>query len=129
MFLFRLAITYEITSELIPNPDYRCTHYECRWSDYTRYVHWGFYLDENGKNITGCAACMAKCDEDELCTSLECGEDQPLLDQTVKKAHCSYWRNESCEKGEEFILHPNNFIYTCIKKKTGISTFMYSKQL
>ena len=61
---------------------------------------------------------MALCDKDERCSSLECGEDMNLPDDSVKRAHCSWWSNKTCQKAEEFTLNPANYILTC--KKTNI---------
>ena len=120
LFPFVLAIKYDIPNEDIPNPRYKCTHHNCPWSEYQKDVHWGFYI-EMGANITGCELCMTKCDHNMSCGSVECGEDQPLLDGTVVKAHCSWWRKGSCETAEEFTTNPADFIWTC--KKKGNYTF------
>ena len=122
-----LAIKYQVPTKDIPNPGYRCTYHQCAWNHYLKYVDWGFYLDENGNNITGCAQCMEKCDADKQCSSLECGKDQPFLDGTVKRAHCSYWYNGVCEKAEEFTLNPRNYIWTCLKTNTGTLPFFTVK--
>ena len=77
------------------------------------------------KQISDLETCTTLCDEDTKCTSLECGADQPLLDETVIKGHCSYWYNGACEKPEEFTLNPQNLIMTCKKIDTaGILLFL-----
>ena len=119
IFIVFIAITYDVPSEAIPNPGYQCTYHECKWSDYIKNIDWGFYL-QNGRNITGCSLCMAECDRDSLCSSIECGTDQHLQDGTVITPYCSYWRNGKCEEADEFKLNPGNFIWTCKKKNTGI---------
>ena len=119
-----LAVTYDVPNEYIPNPGYMCTQHECNWCEYEKDVEWGFYK-QYGSHISGCSRCMAFCDADVSCTSLECGEDQYLLDGTVKMAHCSWWRNRTCEKASEFTLNPPNYILTCTKRnKTGTKAIL-----
>ena len=98
---------------------YKATPCECRWDEYTEGTEWGFYYN-GGSNITGCAACMEKCDLDPSCGSVECGEDQPLLDGSIIPAHCTWWRNGTCQTEDEFKLNPNNFIVTAKKLGKGL---------
>ena len=119
-FFFVIAITYDISSDNIPNPNYKCTHHECEWIGYEKDLDWGFFYAYDGTNITGCAPCMAMCDKNTSCTSLECGEDQPMPDGSVKSAYCSYWTGSKCQKPEEFTLNPNNYIVTCKKESIGM---------
>ena len=93
-------------------------------SEYTENVDWGIYLDQHRQNNTGCASCMERCDTGEQCSSVECGNDQELLDGTVIKAHCSYWYNGFCERAHEFNLNPSNTNLTCKKIKTGMFPFL-----
>ena len=102
---------------MIPNPRYKCTWHECAWSQYEKGTDWGFYK-EGGEDIRTCDVCMRRCDEDPSCGSVECGNDQPLLDGTVIKSYCSWWRKGSCETADEFTTNPKDFIMTC-KKGTG----------
>ena len=67
---------------------------------------------------------MELCDKDERCSSLECGEDMHLPDNSVKYAHCSWWSNNTCRRPEEFTLNPANYILTC--KKTDIGKIGYA---
>ena len=88
---------------------------ECDWREYTKGQAWDFYL-VNGRNISGCSACMKQCQNDPNCQTVECGEDQDLPDGTIKYAHCSWWNKTSCYKYEEYTLNPNNYIWTCRRK-------------
>ena len=115
MSFYFSAIKYEIPSEHIPSDQYKCTHHECDWRFYEKGTDWDFY-QINGRNISGCRDCMAQCDEDPNCKSLECGEDLSLPDGTTVHAYCSWWNAQSCYKHEEFTLNPNNYIWTCLKK-------------
>ena len=67
---------------------------------------------------------MERCDEDQLCTSLECGPNQDMQDGTVINGYCAYWYHGLCESEEEFSLNPANLIWTCKKIQTGISVFL-----
>ena len=58
---------------------------------------------------------MKHCDEDSLCTSLECGPDQEMQDGTMIKGYCAYWYNGACDSAEEFKINPGNRIWTCKK--------------
>ena len=109
------GIKYNIDSQQIPNDLFKCTHYECPWRDYTKGTDWDFYL-ENGRNISGCNLCMERCEADENCQSVECGNDQPLLDGSIIAAHCSWWSKDACYKHDDFTLNPKNFIWTCRQK-------------
>ena len=63
---------------------------------------------------------MKHCDEDSLCTSLECGPDQEMQDGTMIKGYCAYWYNGACDSEEEFSINPGNLIWTCKKIQAGI---------
>ena len=108
---------------------YKCTHHECNWADYKKGLDWDFYT-ENGRNISGCRSCMEQCQANPQCQSIECGNDQPLLDGTVIPAYCSWWRKGACQTSDEFSLNGLNFIWTCtkkgnlIKQKLKISNFI-----
>jgi len=110
------AIKYDVDSSKIPNDRFKCTHYECPWSEYSKGTDWGFYL-ENGRNISGCQQCMERCEADENCQSIECGPDQPFMDGSIRAAHCSWWSKDACYKAEDFTLNPQNFILTCRQKE------------
>ena len=58
---------------------------------------------------------MTRCNSESWCSHIECGNDQPFLDGSIRKSHCSYWRTGSCEEPVEFTLNPQNYIYTCKK--------------
>ena len=112
LLFYSLAIKYDAHSE---NDLFKCTHYECPWSNYTQEIDWDFYLT-SGKNISGCIPCMDRCTSDIRCQSIECGDDQEMLDGSFKAAHCSWWSTGSCYKHEDFTLNPQNLIKTCRKK-------------
>ena len=117
--LFHLAMQYTIPKEYIPSPyqlTYRCTGYECPWSNYNNCTDFGFYK-EGEEHINDCGSCMAKCDNDSLCGSVECGPDQPLPDGRVLKGYCSWWRTGNCESAAEFSTNPENYIWTCKKQR------------
>ena len=115
---FLLAMQYNFDMGHFPNPyrlTYRCTGHECPWSQYNNGTDFGFY-EEGGGHIKDCGSCMAKCDEDPSCGSVECGPDQPLPDGTVLEGYCSWWRTGKCETAAEFSTNPNNYILTCKKQ-------------
>ena len=117
-----LDIDYDLNYYL--NQGYKCTHRECPWENYDKDIDWGFYLD-NGRNISlgttsNCEVCMARCNNDTRCSSVECGRDQPLPGSIVVKSYCAYWATGKCEVGSELTLDydsVNNYIFTC--KKLG----------
>ena len=123
-YFYFLVIEYEIQSDYIPNPGYKCTQRECPWDNYIKDTEFGFYL-ENGKNISGynCETCMTRCDNDPGCSSVECGADLPLPNGKVVKSHCSWWGRYMCDDGVELTLDQSsvtNYMWTC-KKEKGIS--------
>ena len=127
-----LDIEYEISSDWIPNPGYKCTHRECPWDNYIKDTEFGFYL-ENGKNISGtnCETCMIRCDNDPGCSSVECGIDQLLPNDKVVKSHCSWWGRNMCDDGWELTLDQSsntNYMWTC-KKDEGISITYLSRNI
>ena len=127
-----LDIEYEISSDWIPNPGYKCTHRECPWDNYIKDTEFGFYL-ENGKNISGtnCETCMIRCDNDPGCSSVECGADLHLPNGKVVKSHCSWWGRNMCDDGWELKLDQSsntNYMWTC-KKDKGISTTYFTRNI
>ena len=112
--LYILVLTYDAPSS---NAGYECTHRECAWANYLVDQEYGFFYTSDGKNISGnnCDECMNRCNSESWCSHIECGNDQPFLDGSIRKSHCSYWRTGSCEEPVEFTLNPQNYIYTCKK--------------
>ena len=85
--VFVLAIKFDKGNRDIPNYLFKCSHYECKKGYYTKGKDWDFYPN-NGKKYSGCRDCIKTCEDDLKCKSLECGEDQPLLNGTTRYAQC-----------------------------------------
>ena len=130
-------IEYEIDPSIIrkidsANRGYSCTQRECVWTHYKKGEDYGFYLNENGQNITGnnCETCFEKCATDDTCSGVECGSDLQLPDKTWVRSHCSWWSKGRCSEGSELTLDPasvKNYIWTC--RKPGIVCSIKSQAL
>ena len=86
---------------------YKCTNTVCIWGNHRENVDWGYLT-----KITGdCKSCIDRCDEEQFCQAVECGN-----------GYCSWWKNNKC-------IHPyrlNKEVQTCTKTSFSNGRSHYS---
>ena len=73
----------------------------CPWNNYIQGQDWDYYSETEGD----CHICKQRCNNDDNCGAIECGD-----------YYCSWWQNEKCEVGEDI----NSGLFTCRLPPKGI---------
>ena len=84
-----------------------CDTPTCPFYKYTENIDFGYYSKTNGD----CTFCQLKCNDDDNCGAVECGD-----------GYCTWWKTGKCNTDEEQIWNrsnPSTTLRTCAKGKHG----------